>query len=112
MLLLTVIFGRETYTFPTGPHNTCTHDSCRYLDRRNPSAPDLIPDGKLSSRVKALIGVLGPQMTAQRFSLKEDFLRMLRLVWRPHLLGVMIYEVRLRGPPSRACLFIYCFICA
>lgn len=71
----------------------------------NPSAPDLIPDGRLSSRVKALIGVLGPTMTAQRFSLKDDFLRMLRLVWRPHLLGVMIYEVRFS--PPRACLFFY-----
>lgn len=45
-------------------------------------------------RFEALVGITGYRMQKYRISWAESFLSPFRLVWRPHLLLVLVFEVR------------------
>ncbi|CDO78111.1 hypothetical protein BN946_scf184611.g3 [Trametes cinnabarina] len=80
VLLLIALFGRETL-----------------LDRRDPAACDRVPPGTFADRVKTLVGITGARLATFRTPWKDLLLYPLQLVWRPHLLSIMIYEGFLFG---------------
>ena len=48
----------------------------------------------LRYRIETLVGITGVRMQKYRISWTESILSPLTLVWRPHLLMVLIFEVR------------------
>ena len=63
------------------------------FDRRDPAAYEHVPKDTLSSRIQTLIGVTGVRLARFRAGWRELMLCPLQLIWRPHLLSIMIYEV-------------------
>lgn len=57
------------------------------------------PDMKnyLRYRIESLVGITGWKMAKYRMSLKEAFIAPFKVVWRPHLLGVLVFEAMLFG---------------
>jgi hypothetical protein len=59
-----------------------------------------IPEANMSGmrgRIEALIGITGYRMQKYRVSWTESIMSPLRLVWRPHLLLVLVFEAMLFG---------------
>lgn len=56
-----------------------------------------VPTGGLRNRIEALVGLTGAKMSKYRVSWAESILTPLNVVWRPHLLMVLIFEAMLFG---------------
>ncbi|GJE98654.1 MFS general substrate transporter [Phanerochaete sordida] len=80
VVLLIALFGRETL-----------------FDRRDPDAYEHVPADTLGSRVRTLVGVTGARLARFRAGWRELVLCPLQLIWRPHLLSIMVYEGLLFG---------------
>lgn len=52
------------------------------------------PSGGLSYRIETLVGITGGKMAKYRATWQEAILAPLKLFWRPHLLGILLFEVR------------------
>jgi hypothetical protein len=59
-------------------------------DRNIKPVPEMPP-----SRINALLGITGIKMSKYRMSWAEAILSPLNVVWRPHILGILIFEVGL-----------------
>ncbi|KAI0305254.1 major facilitator superfamily domain-containing protein [Multifurca ochricompacta] len=79
VLFLIVFFGRETL-----------------YDRDVRALPQRPSDG-LRYRIETLVGVTGIKMAKYRASWREAISAPFRLFWRPHLLGIMVFEALLFG---------------
>lgn len=55
------------------------------------------PTGGLRNRIETLIGLTGARMSKYRASWAESILTPLNVVWRPHLLMILIFEAMLFG---------------
>ena len=55
------------------------------------------PSPSLRYRIETVLGTTGIRMAKYRMNLWDAFLEFLRLVWRPHLLGMLIFEAALFG---------------
>ncbi|EKM52283.1 uncharacterized protein PHACADRAFT_260571, partial [Phanerochaete carnosa HHB-10118-sp] len=80
VVLLIALFGRETL-----------------FDRRDPTAYEHVPTDTLANRARTLVGLTGARLARFRTPWRELALYPLRLVWRPHLLSIMVYEGLLFG---------------
>lgn len=68
---------------------------------RNLSATVRIPtSGSQLRRLQALIGITGMKMAKYRPSWKESTLIWFQLIWRPHLLSILLFQVRSWSPQS------------
>lgn len=97
MVVLTALFGRETFAYTSLMLCPMADLRTRFLDRSDPNAPDQIPENTFSNRVKALLGIRRPRAYRPLSSWTTLALRQLQLVWRPHLLGAILYEVRVQA---------------
>jgi len=71
-------------------------------DRGVKGAPE--PGSGLRYRIETLIGITGYRMTKYRASWKEAIMSQLDIVWRPHMLGILIFEVSLAVPGTAVTL--------
>ena len=69
---------------------------CRMYDRAVKPIP-MRPKPTLRWRVETLLGVTGVRMAKYRMRLADAFLEPLKLVWRPQILGILIFEAALFG---------------
>jgi len=79
VLFLIVFFGRETM-----------------YDRGVKGLPRP-PSGGLRYRIETLVGITGVKMAKYRATWREAILAPLKLFWRPHLLGILVFEALLFG---------------
>jgi MFS family permease len=79
VLILIVLFMRETI-----------------YDRSVKPIPEAMMTG-FRGRFEALVGITGYKMQKYRISWMESFLSPFRLVWRPHLLLVLVFEAMVFG---------------
>ncbi|KAF8260910.1 major facilitator superfamily domain-containing protein [Lactarius quietus] len=77
VLFLIVVFGRETM-----------------YDRGGLPPP---PSGGRRYRVESLVGITGIKMAKYRATWREAILAPFKLCWRPHLLGILVFEALLFG---------------
>lgn len=82
--------------------------SCRLGRRRlydrtllNPR-PIPLPRSRVLRRVEALIGITGLRMARYRASWRETILACVNIVWRPQLLGILLFEVSDSYEPCKA----------
>lgn len=61
-------------------------------DRGVKNLPLRSTDG-LYYRIKTLVGITGSKLAKYRTSWAEAIVAPLKLFWRPHLLGVLVFEV-------------------
>lgn len=94
VLLLIVLFGEETcvYLFDFSQRNVTGNS--RLYDRalRNPK-PVKRPESTLRYRLETLFGVTGARMAKYRSSWKQVSLIWFDMVWRPHIFGILFFEV-------------------
>ena len=65
------------------------------FDRKLPNPrPEPIPESRLRYRIETLIGITGAKMAKYRDSWYTAVFAILNVVWRPHLLLILIFEVR------------------
>ena len=95
-MVLIALFGRETLVDIPRMHRLVPHILRRMYDRTLKPIP-LYPPPSLRYRVNTVIGITGIRMAKYRMNLWDAFLEFLRLVWRPHLLGMLIFEAALFG---------------
>jgi len=79
VLFLIVFFGRETM-----------------YDRGIKGLPPA-PSGGLRHRVETLVGITGFKMAKYRATWQESITAPFRLFWRPHLLGILVFEALMFG---------------
>lgn len=79
VLFLIVFFGRETM-----------------YDRGVRGLPPP-PSGRLRYRIETLVGITGNRMAKYRATWQEAITAPFKLLWRPHLLGILIFEGFLFG---------------
>ena len=65
---------------------------CRMYDRTIKPIPEPMTTG-LWYRVETLIGVTGGKMAKYRTPLLHGLLSQVNVLWRPHVLGTLIFEV-------------------
>jgi hypothetical protein len=53
------------------------------------------PSGGLRYRIETLVGITGMKMAKYRATWKEAISAPFKLLWRPHLLGMLVFEVHL-----------------
>ena len=68
----------------------------RIYDRTIKPIPDH-PPPSLRYRVDTLLGLTGVRMAKYRMTLANAFLEPIKLVWRPQILGILIFEAALFG---------------
>lgn len=67
-------------------------------DRKLPNPrPIPIPASKLQYRIETLVGITGARMAKYRTGWKEVSFVWFKLIWRPHLLGILCFEAVLFG---------------
>lgn len=68
--------------------------ACRMYDRKlsNPW-PVKRSSSYIINRIELLVGVTGVKMAKYRDSWKEVIFTCINVVWRPHLLGILLFEV-------------------
>jgi hypothetical protein len=86
-----VFYGRNVRLDDTNSPPTDIHLFSIY-DRTLKPIPEPTTTG-LRYRIETLIGITGSKMQKYRISWTESILAPLRLVWRPHLLMLLIFEV-------------------
>jgi MFS family permease len=93
VVLLIIFFMEETYvSTPLLVALLISLYEPRIYDRTVKPIPEA-PTGGLKNRIEALIGLTGAKMSKYRVSWAESILTPLNMVWRPHLLMVLIFEV-------------------
>jgi MFS family permease len=93
VVVIIVLFGKETWAVHIIPFwpvywNHVLH--FRMYDRNIKPVPEM-PSG----RINALLGFTGVKMSKYRMSWTQAILSPLNVVWRPHILGILIFEVGL-----------------
>lgn len=71
-----------------------THWSSMFDRKLANPRPIPVPHSRLRYRLETLIGVTGLQMSKYRDSWSDSIFACLNVVWRPHLLAILIFEVR------------------
>jgi hypothetical protein len=69
----------------------------RMYDRTVKPIPEPPTTKGLKYRVETLIGITGVKMAKYRVSLWDAFWTPFKLVWRPHMLSILIFEVGHHG---------------
>ncbi|KAI0746560.1 MFS general substrate transporter [Daedaleopsis nitida] len=81
VVLMIAFFGRETM-----------------FDRKLPNPrPNPMPASRLRYRVETLLGVTGAKMAKYRDTWRESVFAILNVVWRPHLLAILLFEAMVFG---------------
>ena len=84
-------------------HEMNIHD--RIYDRSLPNPkPYPRPSSRLKYRFETLVGVTGAKMAKFRASWKDTSVIWFDLVWRPHVIGILLFEVRL--PAAYGAVFL------
>jgi hypothetical protein len=77
-------------------HLHCDYDtlttSNRMYDRGVKDLPSR-PTGNLHYRIKMLVGITGVKMAKYRATWYEAVSAPFKLLWRPHLLSIVVFEV-------------------
>ena len=66
---------------------------CRIYDRHVRNLPSR-PTGGLRYRIETLVGITGVKMAKYRATWYEAVSAPFKLVWRPHLLSILVFEVQ------------------
>jgi MFS family permease len=66
-------------------------------DRKYDPIPEPAAQGGLRYRIESLIGITGYRMAKYRVSWSDAILSPLKVVWRPHLLTVLVFEAMVFG---------------
>lgn len=64
----------------------------RMYDRHMKPIPEA-PQGGLANRISILVGVTGMKMAKYRPSWTESILSPINVIWRPQILGILVFEV-------------------
>lgn len=64
-------------------------------DRTVKPVPESPTSLGVRSRIQGLIGITGAKMQKYRISWADSIFAGFKLIWRPHLLMILIYEVRI-----------------
>lgn len=97
ILGLITFFGQET-SVPMPFYSaavTLSHNQ-RMYDRAVKPIP-VRPAPSLRYRAETLLGITGMRMAKHRLSLTSAFLEPIKVVWRPQILGILIFEAALFG---------------
>jgi hypothetical protein len=71
----------------------------RLYDRKLPNPhPIPRPTSNLTYRIQTLVGITGVRMVKYRPGWKECAIIWFKIIWRPHLVGVLLFEVRYMLP--------------
>lgn len=89
----------ETYVRTTDAIHHPTHLPHRMYDRSVKPVPER-PYKGFSYRMHTLLGTTGMKMAKYRASKWDAISSPFRVVWRPHLLMALVYEVRVQKPAS------------
>ena len=93
VLFLIVFFGRETcVSVPS--FSSIFYPIGRMYDRGLRGPPPQPSSGQ-RYHIETLVGITGARMAKYRSTWKEVILAPLKLIWRPHLLGILLFEVLL-----------------
>lgn len=65
----------------------------RMFDRPTKALPEQPPKKGLRYRVETLLGLTGLKLARERASWSEVAMAPLRIIWRPHLLSILVFEV-------------------
>lgn len=63
-------------------------------DRTVRPIPEAPKETYLRYRIETLVGITGARMAKYRIRLKQAFWVPIKVVFRPHLLGILLFEVR------------------
>ena len=92
VVILIVFFMEETYELIVLITITADLHLFSIYDRTVRPIPEPTTTG-LRYRIETLIGITGSKMQKYRISWTESILNPFRLVWRPHLIMLLIFEV-------------------
>lgn len=94
VLLLIVLFGEETWVYLFNFSQRNVTGNSRLYDRalKNPK-PLKRPKSTLRYKFETLLGVAGARMAKYRYSWKQISLIWFDMVWRPHIFGILFFEV-------------------
>ena len=92
VLALIVFFGEETYESYNYLLSALWFIISSMYDRTVKPIPPR-PSFGLRYRIETLIGVTGLKMAKYRSSWTDIVLGCINIVWRPHLLGILVFEV-------------------
>jgi hypothetical protein len=92
VVLLIAFFGEETQAHFSYFAHGYIDPSYRMYDRTVKPIPQRPTQG-LRYRVETLIGMTGIKMAKYRPSWYQATSAILRIVWRPHVLSILIFEV-------------------
>ena len=92
VVILIVFFMEETYELIVLITITADLHLFSIYDRTVRPIPEPTTTG-LRYRIETLIGITGSKMQKYRISWTESILNPFRLVWRPHLIVLLIFEV-------------------
>jgi len=90
--------GRNVRLDATHSRSATNFHSFSMYDRTVRPIPEPTTTG-FRYRIETLIGITGSKMQKYRVSWTESILNPLRLIWRPHLLMLLIFEV-IPHPPQ------------
>lgn len=76
----------------------------RMYDRTIKPIPEPSTTG-VRYRIETLIGITGVSMAKYRSSLLRGLLSLVNVLWRPHVLGILVFEVRLLSSPISSLTF-------
>jgi hypothetical protein len=81
------------------PYLCFTFFLTRLYDRKLPNPhPIPRPTSNLTYRIQTLVGITGVRMVKYRPGWKECAIIWFKIIWRPHLVGVLLFEVRYMLP--------------
>ena len=92
VLFLIVLFGRETYASASLLRLMLSRSLHRMYDRGEKNLPPRPADG-LRYRIETLVGLTGAKMAKHRATWHEAVSAPFKLLWRPHLLSITVFEV-------------------
>ena len=61
------------------------------------------PSGGLRYRIETLVGITGFKKAKYRATWQEAITAPFKLCWRPHLLGILVFEVNFFGTLLNSC---------
>lgn len=73
---------------------------------KNPR-PVPIPTNPVKARIVTLTGVIGIQMAKYRATWKDVTTIWFQLIWRPHLITILVFEVRI-SENHKFVLYLHC----
>ena len=101
VVFMIATFGQETYVssiFISTYSMTLPRTFGRMYDRKLPNPrPIPRPESALRYRLETLVGLTGARMSKYRDTWRTAVFSILNVVWRPHLLMILLFEAAVFG---------------